>query len=64
MENLMKVVKGIRSRFTMRITNRVGFVDVVSGGFIHYYKDYYGDEFMVEYPCRPWSFRVKCNEGI
>lgn len=35
------------------------FTDIVSGRGVYDYVDKYGDEYMVNYPFFPWSFRVK-----
>lgn len=42
----MKVIKYIKSRLSMTLANKVGFMDIVSGDIVRYYIDCYGIEYM------------------
>jgi hypothetical protein len=50
-------IKNIKSRRTMLPFGK-SFQDKVTGEFVQFWKDCYGDEWMA---VGKWGFRVKCN---
>ena len=51
---MIEFFKKLRSRFTMQRTKR-GFTDIVSGNYVFYWVDCYGDCWMAE---SRWGHRV------
>jgi hypothetical protein len=56
------MIKKLISMFTMKKTERVGFVDKVTNRDVCYYVDKYGDEWMANIPYYPFNFRVKIEK--
>ena len=52
------MIKWLKSRLSMKVTKRVGFLDIVSGNYVRYWVDCYGVEFMSVYK---FSHRVNVS---
>lgn len=57
------MIKSIKSRWSMKLSDRPGFEDVVVGHSIGYYIDCYGDEYMSEIPFSFFNFRYMSRKS-
>ena len=58
-----QTLKRLQSMFSMRLNEKAGFLDRVTGKTVRYYTDKFGEEYMAEYRYWPFKYRTKVNQS-